>query len=222
MNTVTGLRAQRGKDERVHVYLDGEYAFSLPVSLAAQLRVGQQLSEEECAHLRRKDAVQQAYQAVSRLLAYRPRSRLEIENYLRRKGVVEEVLSEVLEKVAASGWADDASFAEFWVDNRQYFRPRSRRALQAELRRKGVDDTVIEDALRDIDEEESAYQAAAPRACRLVHLGYQTFRRQLSSFLQRRGFSYGVVRSTIERLWRECRSDTDTAHMETTLDPAPK
>lgn len=204
---ITGLRAQQRKTDRVNVYLDGKYAFSLHAPIAAQLRVGQELSEEECARLQRSDAVQRAYELVLRFLAYRPRSRAEMERYLQRKGIAEEMIPEVLGKVASSGWADDVSFAKFWVDNRQYFRPRSRQALRVELRRKGVDQAIVEDALQGVNEEESAYQAAAPRASKLAHLDRQTFRRRLGGFLQRRGFGYGVIKSTVERLWQEYAGD---------------
>jgi hypothetical protein len=32
---------------------------------------------------------------------------------------------------------------------------------------------------------------------------YQSFRRRLGGYLKRRGFGYGVINHTVERLWQE-------------------
>ena len=47
VKTVTRLAFQKRTDERVNVYLDGEYALALPAIEAARLKVGQQLTDAE-------------------------------------------------------------------------------------------------------------------------------------------------------------------------------
>ena len=206
MKTITGLRAQKRKEDRVNVYLDGEYAFSLHVSIAAGLKVGQLLSLEQCEKLEYQEAVYEGYEQALHFLTFRPRSRSEMERYLQGKGWPNEIIQDILAQLENAGWLDDASFSRFWVDSREDFRPRSRRALRVELRRKGVGDQVIEQALQGVDERESAYKAAWERAQKLSRFDRQTFRRRLGGFLQRRGFGYEVVKDTVERLWRECTS----------------
>ncbi|MBC7315870.1 MAG: RecX family transcriptional regulator, partial [Chloroflexi bacterium] len=78
-------------------------------------------------------------------------------------------------------------------------------ALSAELREKGVNQEVIEAALEplDLDEEESAQRAAEKALRRYASLDEETFRRRLSGYLQRRGFTAEVCRRIVERLWRE-------------------
>ena len=63
---------------------------------------------------------------------------------------------------------DDAPSPSFWKENRQSFRPRSRRLTALELKRKGVDSAVIEPAVSELDDGESAYRAALARARRLA------------------------------------------------------
>ncbi len=207
MKTITGLRAQKRKEDRVNVYLDGEYAFSLHLSVAVGLKVGQPLSAEECERLEHQEAVYEGYEQALRFLTFRPRSRSEMEHYLQGKRWASEVIQDILAKLESAGWLDDASFSRFWVDNREDFRPRSRRALRVELRQKGVGDQTIEQALQGIDERESAYRAAWGQAQKLARFDRQTFRRRLGGFLQRRGFGYEVVKDTVERLWRECTGE---------------
>jgi regulatory protein len=104
---------------------------------------------------------------------------------------------------------DDEAFARYWVENREAFRPRGKRSLRFELRRKGIAGSVIDDAVAHIDEADSAYRAAQGRARQLDQLDYQTFRHRLSGFLQRRGFDYDTVKETVYRLWQEVHVAAD-------------
>lgn len=201
--TITALKAQTKSKGRVNVYLDGAFAFGLADILAASLRVGQRLSDEQIAALRQRDAQERAYERALRFLSYRPRSTDETRRYLAGKDLPPEVIDATLARLASAGLLDDEAFARFWVEDRESFRPRSAMALRVELRRKGVGDEAIAAALNAVDEEEAAYQAAQPRAARLQGCDRATFYRRLGDFLQRRGFSYQTSRATVDRLWRE-------------------
>ena len=203
LQKVTALKYQQKNRQRVNVYLDGQYAFGLQASIAAGLRVGQALSAEEIAQLQNRDLAEVAYEGALGFLGYRPRSHAEVEAYLVRRKASPAVTRTVIARLAAVGLVDDDAFARYWVENRESFRPRGRRSLRFELRRKGVPDTVVESATQEIDETDSAYRAAQERAQRLSSLDYPVFRRRLGGFLQRRGFDYEVVKETVDRLWRE-------------------
>jgi regulatory protein len=203
---ITALRLQKKNQQRVNVHLDGKYAFGLQASVAASLKVGQRLSPEEVDQLQRRDAAEVAYDRALNYLSYRPRSRAEIEAYLKRRRVPPITIQTVMDRLVGAGLLDDEAFAQYWVENREHFRPRGIRSLRFELRQKGVPDTVIDKAITNIDETESAYRAGRERARRLRRLDYQEFRRRLGGFLQRRGFGYDVVKVIVDRLWRELQA----------------
>jgi regulatory protein len=188
---------------RVNVYLDGTFALGLVDTIAAGLRVGQVLSDEESDDLRRRDAAEQAYEQALRFLGYRPRSTDEVRRYLAGKQVPEDLVAQSVDRLAGAGLLDDHAFARFWVENRESFRPRGTLALRYELRRKGVSDEAIEAAIQEVDEADGAYQAARAQARRLAHVDRGTFHRRLAGYLGRRGYSYEIVRETVERLWLE-------------------
>jgi len=207
---ITRLRFQKRTNERVNVYLDGQFAFGLPALEAARLRVGQYLSDTDIERLRALDAVQKAYDRAVRFLSYRPRSQAEVRRALRRSEIDEVVIKAVIERLTRQGYLDDAEFARFWVENRQQFRPKGARALRQELRQKGLDNTTIEAAIANLDPEASAYAAARPRALRLANLipdDLRTFRRKLTDFLLRRGFDYETVRDVVTNLIQEVEDD---------------
>jgi len=109
----------------------------------------------------------------------------------------------VLAKLKEQGLVDDMAFAQFWKDNREAFSPRSQWLTKLELRRKGVASNIIDQIADTIDDEDSAYRAALSKARSLPLSDYQSFYRRLGVYLKRRGFNYGVINHTIERLWSE-------------------
>jgi regulatory protein len=72
-----------------------------------------------------------------------------------------------------------------------------------ELRRKGVAEDIIERVVEDIDDEDNAYRAGVKKARSLSRSDYRQFRRRLGDHLRRRGFGYGVINGTVNRLWQE-------------------
>ncbi|MGH3448285.1 MAG: regulatory protein RecX, partial [Nocardioidaceae bacterium] len=94
-------------------------------------------------------------------LAAQPRSRSELADALAAKAVPDEVARALLDRFEDVGLVDDEAFAQAWVASRQTSRGLSRRALSVELRRKGVDETVVRDTVDAVDEESE--RAAARR-----------------------------------------------------------
>ncbi len=112
----------------------------------------------------------------------------------------------MLAKLKEQGLVDDMAFAQFWKENRESFSPRSQWLTKLELRQKGVASNITDQVVDTIDDEDSAYRAALGKAHSLPLSDYQSFRRRLGDYLKRRGFGYGVINHTIERLWPELRS----------------
>jgi len=207
MGVITTLEVQKRNKERVNVYLDGEYAFSLALIEAAKLRKGQMLTETEIMALRGEDEITRAVDRAALFLGYRPRSIAEVRRNLAQKDVPESIIELAVERLSAMGYLDDTAFARYWLENRTTFKPLGPMALRYELRQKGIADSVIDSVLEDINPEEAAYRAAQEKALRLRGLNKQTFKHKLGSFLQRRGFHYGISRDVIEQLTQELAAD---------------
>jgi regulatory protein len=115
----------------------------------------------------------------------------------------DDYIEAVLSKLREQGLVDDTAFARFWKDNRQSFSPRSQYLTGLELRQKGVPGEIIEQVVSTIDDDDNAYRAAKSRTRSLKTSDYHGFRHRLGEYLRRRGFNYGVISRTIERLWQE-------------------
>lgn len=200
---ITALEYQKKNRERVSVYLDGRFAFGVPAIVAARLKRGQFLSDAEIASIQEQGDVETAYHKALDYLSYRPRSRAEVATYLKERGLSEEQIDAVAERLERAGLLDDVVFARFWVENRERFRPKGLRALRYELRLKGISNEIIDQALTSVDVSESAYRSAGKKARQVQHLDQREFHRKIVEYLARRGFDYDVAREAAERHWTE-------------------
>ncbi|HEV2782983.1 MAG TPA: regulatory protein RecX [Actinophytocola sp.] len=165
-----------------------------------------------------EDPVQRAKDICLRLLTVRPRTRAELQQALARKGIDGEVIEGVLGRLDAIGLVDDRSFAEVWVRSRHTYEGLGRRALAAELRRKGVEESVTAEAVAAIDygaEEERARQLVRKKLRTLGGADDAVRVRRLVGMLARKGYSQGMSFRVVRDELRSADADTDL------LDDAP-
>jgi regulatory protein len=205
---ITAIEKQERRP-RVNIFTDGVYRFSLSLAVFGEsgLQVGAEVREADVIQLEAADARYVAYQAAVRLLSYRPRSEKELRRRLRQRSVAETVVDETIEKLKRQGYVDDTAFAQSWVASRNQISPRGKRLLTWELRAKGVAAETAAEAAAGTSDEDAAYRAALKRVRSLRTDDPVEFRRRLGDFLVRRGFSWDVVRTTVDRLWSEAGGD---------------
>jgi regulatory protein len=209
---ITALKVQKKNPNRVSVYLDGEFAFGVSRIVAAWLRVDQVLTDEKITSIKQQETQEAALQRALLLLSYRPRAEAEIRQRLEKAGFDVEVTDQVVERLRATGLVQDANFARDWVENRGAFRPRSHKLLAYELRRKGVTEDAIQQALDQTNsDDELAYQAAVRYARKLSGTEFDEFHRRLLAYLGRRGFSYGTAAPIVQRVWQELNPGAEDA-----------
>ncbi|RME76870.1 MAG: hypothetical protein D6784_04935 [Chloroflexi bacterium] len=197
---ITALKRQVKRKDRVSVFIEGEYAFSLMESAAAVLSPGQYLSDEEIDRLQQADLYQKAYHQALRYLGIRARSQAEMEQYLTGKDYPPAVVAATLARLQREGYLNDADFAGAWVDSRGRLKPKGKRALQYELKQKGIANELIESALAGLDEENLAWAAVESRLSRWKNLDDDRLKQKVWGFLARRGFDYEIARLTYEKV----------------------
>ena len=159
------------------------------------------------------DPVATAKDICLRLLTDRPRTKAELEKKLATKGISPEVADQVLNRLNAVGLIDDAAFAEQWVQSRHRYQGMARRALVAELKRKGVDNATATEAADILDgeaEESRARDLVRKRLRSVTGQDDVTKVRRLVGMLARKGYPEGLA-------YRVVREELKTAGEETNL-----
>ncbi|MPV37053.1 regulatory protein RecX [Georgenia subflava] len=145
---------------------------------------------------------------VARTIALRqltaaPRSRAQLEAAMAKKDVPEDVAARVLDRFTEVGLVDDVAYAEMLVRTRHAERGLARRALAAELRRKGIGPEVAQVALEQVDGDDeiaAARRLAEKKARSTTGLDPQVRRRRLAGMLARKGFPGGVAMRVIDEV----------------------
>lgn len=133
-------------------------------------------------------------------LTGRARSRSELSDKLAQRGVPDEIATDLLDRFTEVGLIDDAAFARMWVEGRQRSRGLAPRALETELRRKGVSDEVAREALAELDTDEvtEAARALVRKKLRSLRAVDQTTAtRRLVGMLARKGYGSGLALAVV-------------------------
>ena len=163
------------------------------------------------AELPPDEARKKAKEICFDLLAARPRAKDELRQALRRKGFDDEISEALLGKLDDAGLVDDQAFAESWVRSRHNHQGLARRALVAELRRKGVDGDIAAEAAGEVDhdaEEQRARELVRKRLGSMTNLDEQTVTRRLLGMLGRKGYPSGLAYTVIREELRDLGAES--------------
>ncbi len=208
-NKITRLVVQKKNPGRVNVYLDGEFAFGLYKTTAAWLEVGQILSDEKIKKLLDEDQKAEVYTKALKYISYKQRTVRETTRKLQSDGYDEGLISETIARLSENGILNDKNYAEQWVDERKKYKPRSKRALRQELQRKGIPENLIQSAVEDIDDFQSAYDIAEGRIWRYEGLSEFEFRKKLGTYLTGKGYQFDVISEVTRKLWKRIQSSAN-------------
>lgn len=217
--TVTKMTSGVKDQNRVNIFLDGRFAFSLDVTQVIEfgLKVRTKVTSEKLEELRRASEFGKLYQRTLEWAMSRPHSVRETQDYLKRRQlkrkqlnrqrekdqlkplpeIDSEVAALVVQRLVEKKYLNDQKFAEYYVENRYQRKGISQKRLRMEMRNKGVDSGVIEAALEKIprDEDEEIAKVIAKKRRK-----YDDFK--LVNYLVRQGFNFQKAKDAVAN-WHE-------------------
>lgn len=210
---ITNISIQVKNKDRVNISVDEKYRFSLDIYQVGELgiKVGKEYTDQELTELENESQFGKLYGRALEYTMMRPHSSKEVKDYLWRKtrttrirvqetgeirerpGVSQVLADRVFDRLVEKGHLNDANFARYWVENRQQRKGISSRKLVNELRIKGVDTTVISEAMHNSPRDEKSEILKIIEKKRNKYDDEQ----KLIGYLMRQGFSYGIIRDAL-------------------------
>lgn len=211
MATITDITPQKKRSGYYNIFVDDKYAFSVSDLQLSNfdLSIGKEYSETELVTLVENATISKAYTRCLEYIIRRRRSEQEIRDYLKRKEFVEGAIDEVVKRLIRENYINDREFASAWIADRNLIKPRSKRVLQLELIKKGIDREIIQAAIEQQsveDELDNLRKIAEKKLPRMRD------KNKLMSYLVGLGFGYGQVREVVDELMAkdyELSGDTD-------------
>ncbi|MGB4420804.1 MAG: regulatory protein RecX [Candidatus Saccharimonadales bacterium] len=204
---ISDIKLQVHDSNRVSVYVDGKYSFSLTVEQINHLKikVNNTYENSEIEAFKKESKMGKVYLNAILYCMSRPRSQKEIKEYLFKKtipkitksGKKESAIDQsevniIFDKLVTKNYVNDRKFAEYWVENRFFKKGISRKRLTIELKLKGIDQSTINEVIsNNIRNDKQEIQKIIARKAK----NYTS--EKLFSYLIRQGFSYEDVKSEL-------------------------
>ena len=208
--TITALEPQTHDDNRVSVFLDGEFAFGVHEDIVVKhgLREGKTLAPEQQQQIEHDEQYVDAKQTALTYLAHKPRTEEEVRRKLRKTEASSSVVEDVVERLYELSYLDDEAYAEDYARNRFASKKYGPIRIRRELVERGIDQHVAETAVADLFADEdpaaAAREHAEKRWDRLSDEEDPRRRRQkLYRYLRRRGFTSNTINPILDELERD-------------------
>lgn len=204
MAKITDITRQKRNKTRLNIFIDGEFVCGLDevAALSSRIKIGDEISAEELKKLVEKSELNSAFERAVGYLSSTPRSKREIEQYLRDKNYAREIIDQTIQKLDSYHYTDDRLYAESFIRSKSKKYGSFR--LQAELRKKGVSSEIISELLEG-GGNDGVYNVAQ----KYIRSHRSCDRQKLKRFLAGRGFSWESISTAVSKLSDEGAFDTN-------------
>lgn len=194
---ISSIKQQIKNNSRYSIFVDGKYEFSLTENqlLESDLKNGLEISAQDLKSFKELSDFGKIYERVLNLLSFRPRSRWEIEQYLKRKKQNPVTSQKIIDSLSEKGYIDDKQFAQRWLENRRLLKVVSKRKLRQELLQKRIESKIIDGVLAsdETDELETLRTLVKRKKARYPD------RLKFMQYLARQGYNYDDIKTVLNK-----------------------
>lgn len=196
---ITSIKQQVKDAERVSIFVDEKYSFSLSLGelVSERLKKGLELTEADLKRLKKISEDGKLKSRTLNWLLMRPHSEREFKDYLKRKKADPELIEGMLTEFRDRKFLDDPAFAKWFTENRLR-KNKSNRAIKAELFKKGVGREAVEQALNEGEQpEEDRLKELIAKKMKASR--YKNDPMKLAKYLTSQGFNYYLVKEHLNK-----------------------
>ncbi len=210
MNTnkkiITDIQIQKKDNKRRSIYINGVFAFGLTDVdvLYYKLEIDKELPEEKYEQILYSTIYERSKSIALNFLSRRMRSEKEVYNKLIEKEINDEIIQKTIDFLKKYNYINDEIFVKHYIKDKLNLKGHGKKKIVYDLKELGIDINIIENYFDENydfieSEEETALKLARKKAKNLDLTDFKQ-KKKLNDFLLRRGFSYDIIKSTIEKL----------------------
>ena len=199
MSEITGITPQKHDKLRCNIEVDGRFycGMTLETVMKNRLKVGCIVTGEELSRLQLESEKAQALDKALTHITHSMKTEREIRSFLQKKGYLQDVCDYVVERMREYNYLNDEMYAEQYC--RGMGKRKGARLIAAELKRKGVDDEVIERAVESIEGEEEGAKRHLEKYLRGKEMDRATIQKAYRHLLSK-GYDYDTAKAALESL----------------------
>ena len=194
---ITAIKAQVKSENRVSIFLDSKYSFSLTLDqlLEEKLKKGDEVDDSRLKNLKRLSDEGKLKQRTLEWVMGRPHSTREFRDYLYRKKAEKDLIEAWVIEFTDKKFLDDEAFARWFAENRLR-KNKSSRAIYAELMSKGIESSIIKTVVGELENGDEG--ALSALVAKLQSRPRYKDEQKLKQHLVSKGFRYDDIKRAIE------------------------
>lgn len=202
---ITKIEAQKNKENRVNIFINGEFAFGCSSELIYyhNLFKGKEINVEDLKEVIREDNYLTGKTKALKYLETSLRSEHQIREYLEKREYEEEAIERVIKFLSEYKFIDDEYYARAFMT--QNIKNQGKNNIKYKLLQRGISEDIIVKTLDDIsseEEEKIALKLAEKKAAVLCknESDIRKIKAKLNTFLLSKGYGYDTIKSVIDKL----------------------
>lgn len=196
MAKITQISAQAKDKTRCNLYLDGAFCCGLTIETVVKNRIkeGMEIERETLENLQFESEKQTALDKALTHITHSMKTEKDLKTFLEKKGYLPPVVDYVMAKMNEYGFVDDGEYALRYASS--VSKNKGKKLIEMELKRKGVEEKHIDEALDSITNEEETAKHILSKYMKNKEWSkenlYKAFRYLLS-----KGFDYEVAKEAL-------------------------
>lgn len=195
---ITAIKQQIKNLERVSIFVDGKYSFSLSFDelVTHKIKNNDELSEADVKRLKKISTDGKLKARALEWVLNRPHSVREFNDYLRRKKTEPDLIEKWIEEFTGKKYLNDHAYS-LWLYELRATVGKSNRAIKAELFKKGITREITEMIFEEnADDEDERIKLVIAKKRKLSR--YKNNPEKLAQYLTSQGFNYGLVKESLK------------------------
>lgn len=210
---ITKIETQKRKG-RYNIYLDEEYAFPVDEAVLVKhvLFKGMEITKEFQKQLEQEDNFSKAFSRAVNYLSYSLRSEKEVRDDLVDHEFSLETAIDVIKKLKEMKYIDDLTYAESYTRTAANLNGKGPYNIRQELKKRGVKETIIEQALLEYPMEqriENGVAAAEKALKRTQRSSSKEANNKVRQSLMQKGFNKDEITEILAQVETEKDEDEE-------------
>lgn len=204
MAIITKIEQQKKNQDRVNIYVNGEYftAIFKELVFTFNLKKGDEIDEDALKSLLKDEMYIKAKNKALNILSKADQSERKIREKL-SNDFEEDTIDKVIEFLKRNNFINDSLLAQKIVNTNLNLNKCGKNRIKQNLYNKGLDSSAISEAISEIDtdaEFENAMYLAKKRYDRIKNEDKKKIYQKLSQHLAYKGFNYDIIKRVLSKL----------------------
>lgn len=206
MSKITKIETGKRNKERVNVYIDDEYAFSINMELVYKfgLKVNEEVNKEKLIEISKSENLSKCKESALRTIERSYKTEKEIRDKLLAKEFDIETVDSTINFLIEYGFIDDSKFVSMYIKDR--IRTQGRNKIRYSLISKGVNKLLIEEAFSTLDRDDEMERAIILCEKKYLNISKREdddfkIKNKLTRYLLGRGYDYDIAKEVIREVF---------------------